>query len=252
MDEPRRLLGDTDDAMERALLEAGREDRASPEARQRTLAALGLSAATAGAGASAAAKPWWSAAWAKALGLAALGLGAGAIAWGVGRTSESSTPVPANPAPAITAPAAAAAEPAAPPATPAAALAAPTAEPTTAPASTARAQRVPGATVARAPSTTPSPATAAPPSGNLAEEIATIDRARRALYDHDAHGALRALDEHDRRFPQGALGPEAQVLRVEALLAAGDRPGAEALGGRLLAASPSGPQAERVRALLRR
>jgi TolA-binding protein len=104
------------------------------------------------------------------------------------------------------------------------------------------------APVARAP-IAPAAGAAAP---SLAEEIATIDRARRALYDHDAHGALRALDEHDRRFPSGALAPEAQVLRVEALLAAGDRPGAEAVANRLLAASPSGPQAERVRMLLRR
>jgi TolA-binding protein len=238
-DEPQRLLGETEDGMERALLEAGREGGASPRAKERTLAALGLSAATAGG--AVAARPWWSAGWVKLAGLAALGGALLVGAWALRRSQPSAPPADERAVAPTLAPTSEHTEPAhavAPPAPEPIALPATPAEPP---------PRVRMAPVARAPIA--SVPTAAP---SLAEEIATIDRARRALYDHDAHGALRALDEHDRRFPSGALAPEAQVLRVEALLAAGDRPGAEAVANRLLAASPSGPQAERVRMLLRR
>jgi hypothetical protein len=243
MDEHERLLGETNDGLERALLEAGREDRASPEARRRTLAALGL--AEPGPGVAVQAKSRWSAAWVKVAGLAAFALGAAAIALGVGRTAIVGAPHPPppsareEPTPAPTASV-----------TEAAPLAPPTAPPPPPPPSGPHARPGSGVPIARVPSTTPQPS--GPSGGTLAEEIATIDRARRALYDHDVHEALRALDEHDRRFPRGPLGPEASVLRVEALLAAGDRPAAEALGARLLAESPSGPLADRVRALLRR
>lgn len=50
----------------------------------------------------------------------------------------------------------------------------------------------------------------------LSEEIAVIDRARSAVYSKDREGAIRALDEYDRRFPKGSLAPEAKTLRVRA------------------------------------
>jgi hypothetical protein len=50
----------------------------------------------------------------------------------------------------------------------------------------------------------------------LSEEIAVIDRARAAVYSKDRDGAIRALDEYDRRFPKGSLAPEAKTLRVRA------------------------------------
>jgi hypothetical protein len=245
MDEHERLLGETNDGLERALLEAGREDRASPEARRRTLAALGL--AEPGPGVAVQAKSRWSAAWVKVAGMAAFALGAAALALGFGRTAIVGAPPQPPP------PSAREEPPHAPTAsvTEAAPLAPPTAPPPSPAPSGPHARRGSGVAIGRVPSTTPQPS--GHEAGTLAEEIATIDRARRALYDHrDVHEALRALDEHDRRFPRGALGPEAAVLRVEALLAAGDRPAAEALGARLLAESPSGPLADRVRALLRR
>jgi hypothetical protein len=40
---------------------------------------------------------------------------------------------------------------------------------------------------------------------------------------HDAQAALAALDEYERRFPAGALAPEAAAARIDALLALGRR-----------------------------
>ena len=39
--------------------------------------------------------------------------------------------------------------------------------------------------------------------------------------DHDAKTALRALDAHERRFPQGQIRLEAVLLRAELLLSQG-------------------------------
>jgi hypothetical protein len=85
----------------------------------------------------------------------------------------------------------------------------------------------------------------------LGEQVAALDRARRALGDGDAVGALRDLDDYQSRFPRGALAEEAEVLRVEALLAEGDRASAARAGARFLAAHPESPHAARVRSLLR-
>jgi hypothetical protein len=52
----------------------------------------------------------------------------------------------------------------------------------------------------------------------VAQLAAALERLRAGK---DAGGALALLDEHRRRFPGGALGDEARVVRVEALLALG-------------------------------
>jgi hypothetical protein len=92
-------------------------------------------------------------------------------------------------------------------------------------------------------------AKARPPS--LAEEVSVIDEARGALAARDPGAALRALDEHDRRFPRGVLVPEARVLRVEALVLRGDRAAATKLAQPILAHDPKGQYAERLRSLLK-
>ena len=84
----------------------------------------------------------------------------------------------------------------------------------------------------------------------LAREVRSLDGARSALARGDAEGALRSLDEHDRRFTSGYLRTEAGVLRVEALLAHGDRGPARALARDLLRREPSGPQAHRLKAIV--
>jgi hypothetical protein len=88
------------------------------------------------------------------------------------------------------------------------------------------------------------------PRATLTEEIALLDRAREAVARGSASSALAALDEHDRTFPGAALGPEATVLRVEALSLRGDRPAAVRLGRAFLAAHPESPHASRLRSLL--
>ncbi len=85
---------------------------------------------------------------------------------------------------------------------------------------------------------------------SLAEEVALLDRAREAVAAGDAGRALTALDEHTRRFPGGALGQEALVLRIEALSMRGDRAAATRLGESFLKSFPQSPLAPRVRSRL--
>jgi hypothetical protein len=86
----------------------------------------------------------------------------------------------------------------------------------------------------------------------LGEEVSLLDHARRALAGGDPPGALRQLDAFDARFPRGSLAEEAEVLRVEALLAEDDRASATKVAARFLAAHPTSPHAARIRALLAR
>jgi tetratricopeptide (TPR) repeat protein len=53
----------------------------------------------------------------------------------------------------------------------------------------------------------------------LAESNLLADAFHELRTEGDAPGALRALDDYDRRFPRGALRSEARTARAEALLA---------------------------------
>lgn len=94
----------------------------------------------------------------------------------------------------------------------------------------------------------PSPAAAA--TGNVMEEVASLDRARAALAAHDASGALARLAAHEAAFPRGALLPEAILLRVRALRELGRQAEATAVAERFLASHPDSAQAARLRALV--
>ena len=85
----------------------------------------------------------------------------------------------------------------------------------------------------------------------LRAELRLIGEARGDLRAGDARGALLALDEHARRFPAGAMVEEVALLRMRALVAAGDGRRARDLGGEFLARRPSSPLAGAVRALFR-
>jgi outer membrane protein assembly factor BamD (BamD/ComL family) len=61
---------------------------------------------------------------------------------------------------------------------------------------------------------------------------------------------LSTLDEYARGFPHGALAPEASVLRIEALVAAGDRTAAMRAAQSFLQANPTSPYAQRIESLL--
>src|SRR6185503_1285082 len=62
------------------------------------------------------------------------------------------------------------------------------------------------------------------PEDPLLAESRLLDQAVGELRrQHDPRASLRTLDEHAVRFPSGSLVSEARLLRIEALLAAGDR-----------------------------
>ena len=70
----------------------------------------------------------------------------------------------------------------------------------------------------------PFPVQSGPPNADGASESQAIGVALRKLrQNHDARGALEALEQYRRSFPNGHLGAEAGLIRVEALLALGDR-----------------------------
>lgn len=109
--------------------------------------------------------------------------------------------------------------------------------------------RAPAAVPRREPPVAPSASPSASPGEGLAEEVASLQEARAALAAGALQRALASLDAHARRFPQGRLGLEAEVLRIEALARAGDHASAAARARAFAAAHPGSPYASRVRAL---
>ncbi|MEJ7731192.1 MAG: hypothetical protein WKG00_18500 [Polyangiaceae bacterium] len=93
----------------------------------------------------------------------------------------------------------------------------------------------------------PRPQEAEAPS--LADEVAALDRASQAMAS-DPRGALAQLEKHDKRFARGALGPEAMVLRIEALAKSGDSARASALASEFFAKHADSPLRGRVRSIL--
>ncbi len=53
--------------------------------------------------------------------------------------------------------------------------------------------------------------------GALEAERAVLDVARTALGRGDGSNALRAIDEHARKFPRGALAEEREAMAIQAL-----------------------------------
>jgi hypothetical protein len=91
----------------------------------------------------------------------------------------------------------------------------------TAPAARPGAARRPAPLERDAPVTPPPLVPAAGAPSALAEESALLAEALRKLRQgDDAPAALAILDAHEQRFPAGALGPEATLTRIEALLKA--------------------------------
>jgi len=85
---------------------------------------------------------------------------------------------------------------------------------------------------------------------NLAGEVAALDKARAAAGVRDPARTLRLLDDYQRQYPNGDLGPEAQLLRIEALVQNGQSAVALPIARRMLKDAPTGPHAERIRSLL--
>jgi hypothetical protein len=100
----------------------------------------------------------------------------------------------------------------------------------------------------------PAPLTPAPAinARRLAAEVAVLDRARAALRRGDTGAATTALDEHAREFADGALVAEAELVRIETLIRAGDAGAARRRARDFLARFPQSPLARRLRSLVDR
>jgi hypothetical protein len=112
------------------------------------------------------------------------------------------------------------------------------------------ARRVPPAAVAAGPDTAPPEAApvGAPIDPSLREELAIIARANTALRLEHAADALRALDEHARRFENGVLSEERRGLRVLALCALAPNQAALDARAAFLRSTPNALLAPKVRA----
>ena len=124
---------------------------------------------------------------------------------------------------------------------------------------TARTATPLAATLARdspsAPNPTFAPAGAAesvsPLASTLHAEIDLLHAARAALSAGDRPRALELLASYEAQFvPGGVMRPEEAVLRIEALVASGDRLAADRVARAFLARNPSSPYAPRVKRLL--
>lgn len=84
---------------------------------------------------------------------------------------------------------------------------------------------------------------------SLAAEVAALDRARGALDSGRTDDALALLGHYLGDFPKGKLVPEAQVMRIEALAAQGDRARVAGEADRFLERFPNAPQKARIEKL---
>lgn len=82
---------------------------------------------------------------------------------------------------------------------------------------------------------------------HLAQEVAILSRATSALHAGRAASALKALDEHQRKFPRGLLSEERRAARAQALCVLGRRREAELEIGRLARTSPQSPNIARAK-----
>jgi RNA polymerase sigma factor (sigma-70 family) len=101
------------------------------------------------------------------------------------------------------------------------------------------------------PPSPPRRARVAPSADRLAEEVALLDRVHARVTAGDAAAALALLDEHARRFADGALLDLGDAARVRALCLAGDEPAAVAVAARLVAAHPDSSVAQRHREFIK-
>ena len=91
----------------------------------------------------------------------------------------------------------------------------------------------------------------APPEPTLQDELALFKQAKRAFDGGDASTAVSLLERFSKQFPKAALRLEAQVLRAEALCAAGRTSAATKLRDRFVDAHPSNLLASRMRDVCR-
>src|SRR5438045_3243586 len=234
--EPPRLAQENVNALEQALLAAGRSYGSSASARTKTLAALGVAGSATLLAGTAQGVPLGALAkltWGKILAAVSLAGAAAAVpgyyAWQHHQAAKAALSSSAVPSPVPARPAQARAT------DPVLALAA----------------RAPDEQVKGQPEWLPAPAARAgvrPPT--LAHELSTLDAARGMLAHGDASGALARLDRYARAYPHGHLALEAEVLRIDALDAAGRPDAARARAQAFLDRHPHSVLAARVRTRL--
>jgi hypothetical protein len=102
---------------------------------------------------------------------------------------------------------------------------------------------VPAASSERAPTARPSALPAAPANAEsgstLAAERQLLDVARRAVTEENGAAALAAVTEHERRYPNGLLVQEREVMAVRALALLGRSEEARARADRFRSRFPS-------------
>ncbi len=106
------------------------------------------------------------------------------------------------------------------------------------PESPSRSSDVPTMNVDSLPSAAPAVRAPAVASSDAVAEHAILDEARNALGRGDAAAALAAIERHQARYPNGALGEEREVLAIRALAAAGRTNDAHARAARFKARYP--------------
>ncbi len=267
MADPQRLLDDPEgSALGRTLLASASDDAPSHAGRTRAARRLGIAAIVAAGAGTTGEAAGIAIGW-KLLGvLAAIGGVVGVAVW----QASPSTPEPVAitapaPPPVVTPPPAVHVMPAPPPPPPVVTPApveapppppkhvahvahvAPPPPPAPEPAPVEAAPQEPApAPVAEPPTAEPAPLD----PRKLAAEVALLDRARSQLRAHQLDAALAALDDYSRQFPAGDLDAEAEVVRIEVLIAAHDAARANALGRQFLETFPHSPLAPRVRSLI--
>ena len=239
------------DAFERALLDAGRGESPSDQARKRLWSALGTTTALVGMSkvaeaAADAAAPLGQAGLAPPGGstlmlslgkwAAIAGVAGGVVVGAVAAARHGSNPELA--APAANTVTSNVAPPPVPPPSPAVEVAEPVA--TVLPAESAR--PVPS----RLRSRQHKPASN---EDGILREVRILEQAKASLAQGDTERSAALLAQH-RRFAQHMLGPEADILAIELAQARGDSVRAARLARAFLSAHPRSPHARRVRSLL--
>ncbi len=260
MTDPRRLREDAS-GLEQDLLLAGAEDGPPAKAKDRAVVALGFAtgtavttgAATAGA-TTAAAKVTvlgMSVSTAKILGvcIASSAIAAVAVRSVTSHTSTAPRPVVVSPSAATPVASAMRSAPSAAPVLARPSLPEPVPDTNATPPASAAAPVLAAPAPVRAAdvaSSHPAPAT------SMSDELALLDLARAAYRSGDPARTLTLLKEHDEMFPTSPLALESQVLRIDALAAAGRTGEALDAADRFLAAHPNEPLSRHVQSLAER
>lgn len=236
---PRLTESSSDDAV-RGLLQAGRRDAAEPDQARDALATYLQARSAPGEGPSSGHGVTWRLPL-KLLGTAILA-GSISLGWTTSRSTDGASSAPRAPIATGNTPVERAPSPLVLPAEP------PTMQVADLPSAAPRTNQS-----AAAPRTSPvASTTATTPAAakSLRDELALVEAARSALAKSEPGECLHTLDVHDHRYGDGILADEVAAMRIEALIARGERERALVLGNAFLAAKPASPYALRIQSLL--